>query len=93
MASLIGYEDSHQKRHMLGRKQRDCEQHLLFECQFVACNRAEYAHLFMPECTMLVLLTSTYLQPPPPCALRVTLLCVAEQACLRAESSICASHC
>ncbi len=29
------------------------EQHLLFECPFVACVRAEYAHLFTPGCTTL----------------------------------------
>jgi len=29
------------------------EQHLLFDCPFVACVRAEYAHLFTPGCTML----------------------------------------
>jgi hypothetical protein len=29
------------------------EQHLLFDCPFVACVCAEYAHLFTPGCTML----------------------------------------
>jgi len=30
------------------------EQHQTFDCPFVACVRAEYAHLFTPGCTILL---------------------------------------